>query len=439
MELGRSQDRPINIISKRLTEIAEEKEYLNQFVEKKYDIEENKKQLEEEIKQQQINIEVLKELKKVEDMYVLQQEKIKINQNTVKEYQRKIDEMTYSKKDTSTEEKNNKYDLIQLMIVVLVIAFSIISVIAIKNDILSAITIVISIISAIYFGYTQYKKKVAFHNKKELQNVDNQKAVAQIEVMKETIKTLKQEQEQLSKQSEITHKAEMEKIRNAYIGIIPIKTIDELLSKKQAGIEIEVANNKISENKLKIQSIGLDKSNILPKLETLANLEEEYAKLEEEYQALMFQNEAIELAKQELEKAYYQMKKKVTPKFTNELSEVMKKISNGKYTNIKLDEKDGLIVEIENGDYIPADFLSIGTIDQLYLSLRLGAGAQISEETLPIILDEAFAYYDKERLENILEFLHKEYSNRQIIILTCTDREKAILQEKRIEYNYIEL
>lgn len=439
MEHGRSQDRPINLVSKRINEIAEEKEYLNQFVEKKYDIEENKQQLEEEIKQQQMNIEVLKELKKVEDIGTLQQEKIKINQNTVKEYQRKIDEMTYSKKDTSNEEKNNKYDFIQLMIVILVIVFSIISVIAIKNDILSAIMIVISMLSAIYLGYTQYKKKIAFHNKKELQNVDNQKAVAQIEVMQETIKTLQKEEEELIKKSKTQYKEGLEKIRNAYIGIIPIKTIDELLSKKQAGIEIEVANNKISENKLKIQSIGLDKSNILPKLETLANLEEEYAKLEEEYQALMFQNEAIELAKQELEKAYYQMKKKVTPKFTNKLSKVMKKISNGKYTNIKLDEKDGLIVEIENGDYIPAYFLSIGTIDQLYLSLRLGAGTEISNEPLPIILDEAFAYYDKERLENILEFLHKEYLNRQIIILTCTDREKAILQENNIEYNEIEL
>ena len=58
---------------------------------------------------------------------------------------------------------------------------------------------------------------------------------------------------------------------------------------------------------------------------------------------------------------------------------------------------------------------------------------------MPIILDEAFAYYDEERLSNILEFLNKEYADRQIIILTCTQREKNILQEKNIEYNYIEL
>ncbi len=269
--------------------------------------------------------------------------------------------------------------------------------------------------------------------------MDNEKIKTKVEVMQTTIKDLQKEQEELERKSQAEYKKELEKIRNTYMGIVPIKIIDELLSKKQANIEIEVAKNKIAEDKLKIQSIWLDRGSIMPKLENLASLEEEYVKLEEEYKELNFQNEAIELAKQELENAYNQMKKKVTPHFTNNLSEIMKKVSSGKYTNIKLDEKDGLIVEVQNGDYIPVEYLSIGTIDQLYLSLRLGAASSISNEKLPIILDETFAYYDEERLKNILEFLHEEYKNRQIIILTCTNREKDILQNEAIEYNYIEL
>lgn len=285
----------------------------------------------------------------------------------------------------------------------------------------------------------QYRKKLAFNNTKETENVDNEKIKTKIEVMQTTIKDLQKEQQELEKNTQTEYKRQLENIRNSYIGIVPIKVIDELLSKRQANIEIEVAKNKIAEDKLKIQSIGLDRGSIMPKLENLANLEEEYVKLEEEFKELSFQNEAIELAKQELENAYSQMKKKVTPHFTNNLSEIMKKISNGKYTNIKLDEKDGLIVEIQNGDYIPVEYLSIGTIDQLYLSLRLGAATSISNENIPIILDETFAYYDEERLKNILEFLHTEYENRQIIILTCTKREKEILENESIEYNYIAL
>jgi DNA repair exonuclease SbcCD ATPase subunit len=438
LELGRSQDRPINVVSKRLNEILEEKEYLSQFIEKKYDIEEGKQKLEEEIKEQQINIEVLTKLKKVEDKYELEQEKIRVGENTIREYKRKIEEINFPKKEEIVVRKSKK-DNLELIIAIVLILISAISVLLIKNDVISAITIVLAIISTIYAGYTQYKRKLEFHSTKQAQNVDKENKQAQVEIMQATIKNLEREQEELRKNTKKEFDEEIEKIRNSYIGIVPIKTIDELLSKKDARIEIEVANNKIGENKLKIQSIGLDRSSILPKLENLSALEEEYAKLEEEYKNLTFQNEAIELAKQELEQAYYQMKKKVTPSFTTKLSQIMEKISDGKYSNIKLDEKDGLIVEIKNGDYVPIEYLSIGTIDQLYLSLRLSAGTHISNENLPIILDEAFAYYDDERLANILEFLNKEYSNRQIIILTCTNREQNMLKTKNINYNYIEI
>ena len=96
-------------------------------------------------------------------------------------------------------------------------------------------------------------------------------------------------------------------------------------------------------------------------------------------------------------------------------------------------------VELENGQYVSADRLSVGTIDQLYLSLRLSAVGEVSNEILPIMLDEAFAYFDNERLRNVLEYLAKEYSDHQILIFTCSNREEAILDALNIEYNYIEV
>lgn len=63
----------------------------------------------------------------------------------------------------------------------------------------------------------------------------------------------------------------------------------------------------------------------------------------------------------------------------------------------------------------------------------------MTEESMPILLDEAFAYYDEERLKNVLQYLHKEFSNHQIIILTCTNREKEILEKCNIEYQTISL
>ena len=140
-----------------------------------------------------------------------------------------------------------------------------------------------------------------------------------------------------------------------------------------------------------------------------------------------------------MEEAYNEIKNEITPKFTKELSILIERISNGKYKNARFDSDNGLIVEREDGEYIDCNHLSIGTIDQLYLSLRLSALNEISEEKMPIILDEAFAFYDNERLENILKFINENYKENQVIIFTCSNREKDILSKLDIEYNFIEI
>ena len=98
-----------------------------------------------------------------------------------------------------------------------------------------------------------------------------------------------------------------------------------------------------------------------------------------------------------------------------------------------------MIVELENGEYVNANKLSIGTIDELYLSLRLSAMDEITREKMPIILDEAFAYFDNQRLENILEFINNNLNENQVIIFTCSNREKDIFDKNNIKYNYIEI
>lgn len=417
-----------------MQEILEEKEYLSSYVEKKYDIEQTKQNLEQEIKEQEINLSILKQIKKVEDKSKIEDEKIKINENTIKEYSRKIEELTYQKQENSLV-KNKPFDFIKILISFILIILTLISIFIIKNDIISAILIVLTLTNIVYISYKQYKRKEELYNNKDKEKLEQRKS--KIEVLYSMIKNLEKQGQSLIKSKQEEQQKALEEIRNTYLGIAPIKVINELLQKRNIAIEIEVAQNKINENKLKIQSIGLDKSNILPKLENLAKLDEEYTKLEEQYENLNNQKGAIELAKQELEKAYNQIKQKLTPKFTNGLSEIMTNISQGKYTNIRFNEEDGIIVEIESGKYIPIEYLSIGTIDQLYLSLRLGSSKNMAKEDLPIILDETFAYFDNERLTNILEFLHNEYKNRQIIILSCTNREKEILENKNIPYNLI--
>ena len=102
--------------------------------------------------------------------------------------------------------------------------------------------------------------------------------------------------------------------------------------------------------------------------------------------------------------------------------------------NVVFSDTDGLRVEIDNGNYIPASRLSTGTIDQMYISLRLSALNEMTDETMPIILDEAFAYFDDTRLRNFLRYLSVNFKDNQVIIFSCTDREEETLKNLNISY-----
>ena len=126
-------------------------------------------------------------------------------------------------------------------------------------------------------------------------------------------------------------------------------------------------------------------------------------------------------------------------KYNLETTNIISKISNGRYSKVNLKDTEGLMVEIPNGSYVPATRLSVGTVDQMYISLRLSALEEISEEKMPIILDEAFAYFDNERLKNILKYLNNNFRENQIIIFTCSNREEKALKELKIDYNICNL
>ena len=232
---------------------------------------------------------------------------------------------------------------------------------------------------------------------------------------------------------------EKEKIKNKYLEKIENSKLNNLINLENVIFEIENIQNRINNKNIELHKLELDQKNIEPNLDNLSKIEEELVNNNDKMLTLKRNDESFNIAKEVLTKAYEEMKNTVTPKFTQELSKNISNITKGKYTNVRFNDEIGLIVELPNGEYVPASKLSVGTIDQLYLSLRLSMIEDLSDESMPIILDESFAYFDDERLENILKYINEEFKNHQVILFTCTSREKKILEEDNIEYNYYEL
>ena len=87
-----------------------------------------------------------------------------------------------------------------------------------------------------------------------------------------------------------------------------------------------------------------------------------------------------------------------------------------KYKKVSIDEE--LKIDLFTEDrHVPLFMASQGTIEQVYLALRIAVGDIFCcEESMPLLLDEVFAMYDEERMAETLGWLYKE--KEQIIIFT---------------------
>lgn len=120
-----------------------------------------------------------------------------------------------------------------------------------------------------------------------------------------------------------------------------------------------------------------------------------------------------------------------------QVSGIISKITKGKYSEVKID--DQLRIMVKNGNtFISMDYLSTGTIEQIYLALRLSIANVLIPEDMPIVMDDTFITYDYQRMNDTLRCL-AEYVNRQIIIFTGNPGIQDMFTSLGITSNYISL
>ena len=70
-------------------------------------------------------------------------------------------------------------------------------------------------------------------------------------------------------------------------------------------------------------------------------------------------------------------------------------------------------------------FRSDGTVDQLYLALRL-AVAEALTPNAPLVLDDALVRFDDTRLAQAMDILKDSAKQKQVIVFTCHKREEEL-------------
>lgn len=149
--------------------------------------------------------------------------------------------------------------------------------------------------------------------------------------------------------------------------------------------------------------------------------------LAEQYAVLKVAQLALQQAKETYQETYFHRVIKQT-------STYFSYITNGRYIKVYAPtEKELFQVEANNNIRYTIEELSKGTIDQVYVSLRLAMNTVMQEKVrMPLMIDDAFVHFDEKRKQRMIQLLEKISKSQQVIFFTCIE-DRVISGKVRVE------
>ena len=348
-EIGtsRSSGRPINIIESKIKKLEQEKQEREKHQGSKYQIDDQKERIREEIEENQEILNILRAQKINIEKAQIEEEKIKIFEEKVIKEKEEIDKLereTQEKKEEKIEtQKTSQKEYI--VIAILAIAITAIAIITTIWQII--IANIIPIIIAIIAKTKQKNQQTSKQQKIRKQIQEKQMLEKQLNETKEEHEKSKSELQHKKEEIEKQNKEKQNKIIEEYKNKIPEETIKDILSTKYEKI-VEYIGEKEreqTEKRVKEKTIDIENKNILKKVEELVEIDEKLEELYEKKNELIELNDMYETVKTEIDKAYKEMKEKITPTFVEDLKEILKTVTKGKYTNVYINNENAILIE----------------------------------------------------------------------------------------------
>ncbi len=148
----------------------------------------------------------------------------------------------------------------------------------------------------------------------------------------------------------------------------------------------------------------------------------EISRMEAEYAEISAEYDAIALAIDTMRKADEDIQSRFSPALGKLAAEYMQFVTDGKYDGVMLDRDFSSTVH-EAGGNVPrnAEYLSAGTLDLMYLAVRLAVCSLALPESAncPLIIDDALVNFDADRRRQAMALLEKIAQERQVILFAC--------------------
>ena len=155
-------------------------------------------------------------------------------------------------------------------------------------------------------------------------------------------------------------------------------------------------------------------------------LKSEHAQLLEQRDALERQYAAIALAIETLGRADVELQSRFSPQLAQKAADYMDYLTDGRYDELVL-ARDLSAKARSADDPTPRDtaYLSAGTADLLYLSVRLALCELTcpADDPCPLVLDDTLVNFDDARAARARALFGEIAQHRQVILFTCHERD----------------
>jgi uncharacterized protein YhaN len=223
----------------------------------------------------------------------------------------------------------------------------------------------------------------------------------------------------------------------------------ELLAWTEEQNQLSQSRSEVRQGLEELVRAHQDASNELRELASstrIAELDQRRHSLESELDEVLKSWALLGCARLLLERTLRRHEKERQPAVLARAGELFAKVTQGRYRSLLPsvgDENSSQAIRVvtSSGAEIEASSLSRGSIEQLYLCLRIGLAETFAErsEALPLILDDVLVNFDPSRAAAVVEVLAETAARHQVLFFTCHPHLRDLVQSVAPHAQVVEL
>lgn len=200
---------------------------------------------------------------------------------------------------------------------------------------------------------------------------------------------------------------------------------DDLAAQKEAIARLENDIRHLGQNQPGVSDID----------QKIRETDQQIAAMNQYYEQLGQARAAMGAAVQELQNSF-------GPELNENTARILSRLTHDKYSDVKIDRSFAIhLADPSDHTFHEWQYLSGGTVDQIYLALRVAIADLISSPAtqLPLLFDDVLTQYDDARAEAAIDFLigKSQAETQQVLFFTCQTR--VLEQVQAVGQSIIEL